>query len=155
MCETPYKTVDTLSTMRDVAMFSSNKQNELCKKMGLSQKMEHEGYDLWKKCFRGDPPSLNKMEAYNKQDIMGAEELYVRIRPWVKSHPNMGLFVEGDGYTCPNCGESNLRWMDKFYVTSVNKYSCFRCDNCNAVGRSRHTAMDKDDKRGLLQGVAR
>jgi hypothetical protein len=151
----PYKVIDTLTVMREVALFSSNKQDELCKKMGLSQKLEHEGYNLWIRCFNADEEALKIMEAYNRQDIMGCEELYVRIRPWIKSHPNMGLFVEGDGYICPNCGGDHLSWMDKFYITSVNKYSCFRCDDCGAIGRSRHTAIDKNEKRHIVQSIAR
>ena len=142
----PYRVVCTLRAMRKEAQFSSNKQDELTKKMGLRPKVEHEGYDLWVKCFNADPEALLTMEEYNKGDILSLEELYVRIRPYIKSHPNMNLFVEGDGECCPNCGNKKISWMDKFYITSVNKYSCFRCDHCGAIGRSRHTSLDKEDR---------
>ena len=142
----PYKVIDTLLVMRREALFSSNKQDELAKTLGLRRKIEHEGLDLWKKCFRGDAKALLKMEEYNRGDILSLEELYVRIRPFIKSHPNMNLFVEGDGNACPNCGGTKISWMDKFYVTSVNKYSCFRCADCGAVGRSRSTAIAKEDR---------
>ena len=142
----PFKVIDTLLVMRKEALFSSNKQEELSKTLGLRRKVEHEGYNLWKKCYYGDPKALLKMEEYNRGDILSLEELYVRIRPFIKSHPNMNLFVEGDGNACPNCGGTKISWMDKFYVTSVNKYSCFRCADCGAVGRSRSTSIAKEDR---------
>jgi len=142
----PYKIIDTLLVMRKEALFSSNKQDELAKKLGFSRKVEHEGYDLWVKCFYADPQALLKMEEYNRGDVLSLEELYVIIRPYIRSHPNMNLFVEGDGNSCPNCGNDKISWMDKFYYTSVNKYSCFRCDNCGAIGRSRDTAIHPDNR---------
>ena len=146
----PYLAIDTLTSVRSVALFSSNKQDELCKKCGLSRKVEHEGYDLWVKCANGDPDALLRMEEYNIGDIMGVEELYVRLRPWIKSHPNMNLFVEGNGDGCPNCGSGHIKWMDKFYVTSVNKYSTFRCRDCGAIGRSRHSSLSKENKPDIV-----
>jgi DNA polymerase III epsilon subunit-like protein len=150
----PYLVIDTLKVMRRQALFSSNKQDFLCKTLGLSRKIEHEGYSLWLKCWHGEEESLAKMLEYNKGDIMGLEELYLRIRPYIKSHPNMNLFVEGDGDACPNCGSKMIRWMDKFYATAVNKYSCFRCDECGSIGRAKTTAIDKDHKIGV-NSVAR
>ena len=142
----PYLIIDTLRIMRKEALFSSNKQGQLAKKFKIKDKLEHEGYQMWVDCFNGDPKALLKMEEYNKGDVLSLEELYVTIRPYIKSHPNMNLFVEGSGYLCPNCGGENIKWMDKFYYTSVNKYSCFRCDDCGAVGRSRETSIDKEDR---------
>jgi len=146
----PYKVVDTLIQMRSQALFSSNKQDELAKKLGFAPKVEHEGYNLWVKCFYGDPDALLKMEEYNKGDIFSLEELYVIIRPYIKSHPNMNLYVEGDGNNCPNCGGTKIGWMDKFYYTSVNKYSTFRCQDCGAVGRARTSALSKDEKPDIV-----
>jgi len=145
----PFKVIDTLQVMRKEALFSSNKQDELAKKLGFSRKMEHEGRKLWRKCFNGDPKALLKMEKYNRGDIMSLEELYVIIRPYIKSHPNMALYVESDGYVCPNCGSENVSWMGKTYDTNVNRYSAFRCE-CGAVGRSRASELDKDTKPELI-----
>jgi len=150
----PIVVIDTLLIMRSVALMSSNKQDELAKRFGLQRKVEHEGYDLWKKCYYGDPESLLKMEEYNRGDVTGLEELYVYIRGWIKNHPNMSLFVEGDGHQCPNCGGSNISWMDKFYYTPMNKYSCFRCGDCGAIGRSPAGALDKTTK-PALRSIAR
>lgn len=145
----PYKIIDTLLVMRKEALFSSNKQDELAKKLGFSRKVEHEGRELWRKCFNGDPQSLLKMEEYNKGDIMSLEDLYVIIRPYIKSHPNMALYVESDGYVCPNCGSENVSYMDKTYNTNVNKFSAFRCE-CGAVGRSRVSELTKEQKPKLV-----
>jgi predicted RNA-binding Zn-ribbon protein involved in translation (DUF1610 family) len=137
-----------------MALFSSNKQDYLTKQLGLTRKVEHEGWGMWIKCWNGEQEALDNMLFYNKGDIMGLEELYMRVRPYIKSHPNMNLFVEGDGNACPNCGSTKIGWMDKFYVTSVNKYSTFRCNDCGAVGRSPSAALTKAQKPNLVS-VAR
>jgi hypothetical protein len=159
----PYLVIDTLIEFRKVAKFSSNKQDELCKKLGLARKVEHEGYDLWIKCFADNRTNdvvlqegLDTMLKYNEGDIMGLEELYLYIRPWIKSHPNMGLFVEGDGSKCPACGSIDITWDDGFYVTKMNKYSTFRC-SCGAIGHApkSESALGRMDNSKLLSTNAR
>ena len=142
----PYLIIDTLRIARKEALFSSNKQGELAKTLHIKDKLEHEGYSLWTRCFNADPQALLKMQEYNKGDILSLEELYIVLRPYIKSHPNMNLFVEGNGDSCPNCGNPDIRWMDKYYYTTVNKYSCFRCNDCGAVGRSRDSSLSKEDR---------
>lgn len=152
----PFKIIDTLQVFRSQALFSSNKQDFLNEKLSLRRKLQHEGYDLWKKCFNGEQEALDHMLKYNEADVFGLEDLYMRVRPWIKSHPNMNLFVDGDGDGCPNCGSKDIEWIDRLYSTSVNQYSCFRCGECGAVGRARESIRNKDKKNKVkLTSIAR
>ena len=92
----PYKTIDTLLHSRKVFNFPSQKLDCVKGYFGLALKMEHEGMDLWKKCVNGYEASLDKMLKYNMRDVTILEELYLRIRPWMKGNPNLGLYIDTD-----------------------------------------------------------
>ena len=143
----PYEVIDTLKVAKRSFAFSSNKLDMLNKSLGLERKIETGGFELWDKCVNGDEKSLRKMEKYNKGDIVALEELYLKLRPWIKSHPNLGLYVEGE--VCPTCGSEEITWKGK-YRTPAGEYKTFRCE-CGAIGRSRHS----ETKKSLQRSVAR
>jgi DNA-directed RNA polymerase subunit RPC12/RpoP len=69
------------------------------------------------------------MIKYNNQDVRGLEDVYLKLRPYIKNHPNLGVIM-GDS-VCPNCGSSHLEEeYNKFYYTSANKFQIYRCMNC-------------------------
>lgn len=100
--------------------------------------------------------SLEKMEEYNKKDVQVLEEVYVKLRPWIKSHPNLALHYDNIESRCPNCGSEHLVWEEgKYYVTPMNRYSAVRCGDCGAVGRSRASAMTTKQRQSLISANAR
>jgi hypothetical protein len=149
----PYQRIDTLEIARREFAFSHNRLDYINKLLGINRKIETD-FSLWERCMEGNKKSLSYMEEYNKNDVGILEETYVRLRPYIKSHPNLGLFVDADSAMCPTCGSIDLRWGGT-YTTSVNKYSAFRCNNCGAIGRSRNTELTKEQKKKILSPVAR
>lgn len=157
MPPSPFVQIDTLKVFQSQMLNTSNKQGELCKKYGFSQKVEHEGIEMWHKCINGDEEALKKMEEYNKGDILGLEELYVAVRPWIKSHPNMSLFyndVKSHSGEC-RCGSTDLVELGSFYTTSVNRYKSYRCNNCFSITRTTHSDLKKEDRIGMRISTAR
>jgi hypothetical protein len=150
----PYRVIDTLSVVRRAFAFSSNKLDYLVKQLNNESKAETGGFKLWKDCMAGDMEALAKMVDYNKKDVAIMEELYVTVRPWIKGHPNVGLYIDTDKTVCTNCGNENLNWGG-YYYTPAGKYASFRCTGCGAIGRSRHMAIDKEDRERLVLSVAR
>ena len=152
----PFEVIDTLLGARKIARFSSNKQDELAKSFGLRRKVEHEGYNLWVKCFNGEPEALLTMEKYNRGDTIGLEDLYLFLRPYLKNHPNLALYMDNVTDTCYKCGSADLSWpKDKFYYTTVNKFPVYQCNNCGGFGRGRHSAMSKDERKHITSPIAR
>lgn len=149
----PYKQIDTLRAARRVFNVPSFKLDEMNEFFGLELKMEHEGFDMWKKCVNRDADALALMLKYNKRDVAILEELYLRIRPWIKGHPNVGLYIDTDETLCTNCGNEDLQWGGHYY-TPAGKYKSFRCNNCGAIGRSRVSDLDKETRARLLLSVA-
>lgn len=153
----PYQVIDTLKAFQRFGAFTSNKQGYLNDVLCLTKKMEHEGIEMWHKCMEGDLDALTNMLDYNKQDVVGLEELYIRVRPWIQSHPNMGLYY-GVSTTdrCHRCNSEDIEWLsDKPYVTPMNRYSSYRCNNCGGVGIARVGELNTQDKKHLTKSVAR
>jgi hypothetical protein len=151
----PYQTVDTLTHARKNFSFTSNKLDYLCKQFGVPGKADNGGLERWIGCIEGDPECLLDMEKYNRQDIVATEELYLAMRTWIKTHPNLALYMNADQTLCYKCGSMDIEWTDKFYYTSVNKYSVYRCKHCGSLGRARETAISKAKKKHITSPVAR
>jgi DNA polymerase elongation subunit (family B) len=151
----PYRVIDTLRVARRQFDFASYKLDYINQLFGLEQK-GHPGYDLWKRSVQGNEDAdvaLQRMRDYCDNDVKILEELYVQIRPWIKGHPNMGLYIDTDGESCTNCGNTELDWRGKYY-TPAGRYLAFRCKSCGAVGRSRTTDIDKEERKRIVLGVA-
>jgi len=137
----PYQVIDTLLHARKRFSITSNKLNYIGKFLGLGEKLDTGGFDLWKRCMEGDSSALEEMETYNIQDVRLLEDVYLELLPFISPHPNVSLFVAEDICTCPSCGSSNLKWEGR-YTTYANTYDAFRCEGCGSIGRSR-TAKPK------------
>jgi len=147
----PFQMIDTLKIARSQFKMTSNKLDYLCKILGLNVKLPTT-FDLWKGCLAGDPKSLNKMSTYCNQDTSILEDLYLKLRPWIKSHPNIALYYENTENRCGNCGSENINAITKKYYTPAGKYQVYRCLDCNSLTRSRQA--DKREKQ-LNRSLAR
>lgn len=132
----PYFSIDTCQIAKKQFGFSSNKLDALAGYFGIEHKL-HTTFDLWKKCLSGDKKALQYMLKYNKKDVVILEEVYLKLRPWIKNHPNIGNLSEEQN-ACASCGSDNINVIEgKYYYTNVGKYPLYRCADCGAVSRGR------------------
>jgi DNA-binding CsgD family transcriptional regulator len=149
----PYRMIDTLTHTRRVFAMSSYKLDYINKFFDLEGKSKHEGFNMWKRCVNGDETALDEMMFYNESDVRALEELYLRIRPWIKGHPPVGLYIDTDGTACTNCGNEDVEWGGA-YFTPAGRYAAFRCNICGAIGRSRTSDLTKEERKMLCLSVA-
>jgi len=149
----PYQTIDTLKIARKQFGFTHNNLNALARVFGFKVKLDT-NFELWKRCIDGDEEALKRMETYNRHDVTLLEEVYLKIRPWIHSHPNLGLYVDSVEPVCSNCLSTNLDKTDKFYYTPTGKYELYNCE-CGAYVRVRQTSVPKDKRKDLVVSVAR
>lgn len=114
--------------------FSSNKLEFLSSTLFNKHKIRTE-FKLWSECLAGNKASLDQMVEYNRYDVILLEELYLKIRPWIKAHPNLGRFEEGDGLRCSYCGHDKLTYVGEYHTT-VHSYESHRCAACGGISRS-------------------
>lgn len=132
----PYYSIDTCKIARKQFGFSSNKLNALATYFHFDHKLDT-SFELWKKCVEGDEQALNYMLIYNKRDVTLLEEVFIKLRPWIKGGPNIGTYLDSTGPICCKCGNNNLKLIDKFYYTTIGKYKLYRCKSCGAISRGR------------------
>lgn len=139
MPPTPFQSIDTLKVVKKMFKFTSNKLDYINKMMGLNRKVDTGGWELWQRCAEHDIKALDKMSKYCDNDVLILEESYIVLRPWIKPHPNIGLFIIDDAECCPSCGSEEIK-MGGVYRTQMAEYYAFRCQDCGALGRQRRAA---------------
>lgn len=140
--------LDTLVVAKQNFRFSSNKMKFLNDQLGIRNKEENSGFPLWRGCSDGDKDSLDTMLHYNIGDIGATEELFYKVRPYVRNF-NVALYNEIIEKQCPVCGSTELTEEGE-YFTSAGKWISYRCSNCKAISRGKENLLNKDKKKSLL-----
>jgi hypothetical protein len=149
----PYITIDTLLQARKSFAFDSNKLDMLCQKFELGQKDETK-FELWVGCKHGDQQSLDYMYKYNRNDVVMLEGLYLYLRPWMTSHPNLALFCDSDMKICNHCMAMVDTTRIGWYTTPVNRFPAYRCE-CGAILRGRLSDVTREERANYLISTAR
>ncbi len=139
----PFKSIDTYLIAKKKFGFTSNKLGDLCRTLGIGSKLSTGGFSLWRKCMRGDKPSWKIMIKYNSRDIMLLEKVYLKMLPFIDSHPNLGVYLDGDDPKCPNCGSNKLQKRGFAYTASF-KYQRVQCTACGAWSKLKGNLINKN-----------
>lgn len=138
----PYKQIDTKKVAKNQLGESSNKLEALARKFGFEGKIKVD-FDLWKACMGGSNDALADMETYNRQDVSVLEEVYLRLLPYIKSHPNYGIYMDVNHPVCSSCGSAELI-PGGYYYTFTGKYRTYQCSRCGSFSRERHSESPKN-----------
>ena len=150
-----YKTIDTLKVARKQFGFTHNNLNALAKVFGFKGKVDVD-FQLWVDCRRGSEEALKLMKEYNERDVLLLEEIYLKLRPWIKGHPNLNLLVEGDESNCPVCLSDNIHIDEgNYYLTSSSKFPVFTCEDCGNSGRTKHSLISREKSKNMLVSISR
>lgn len=134
----PSKIVDTLRIAKAEFRFPSNSLDNIAAYLGLPRKASHSGFELWTRCMAMEDEAFEEMLEYNVQDVVVLEQLYLRLRNWSKTHPNVSLLEAPGVARCVCCGSENLKPVEKkkFY-TGTCAYELVTCGDCGKVNRKR------------------
>lgn len=145
-----YRIEDTLLIARSEFKFPSNKLDSLAQYLGLGEKYETGGFDLWKRCMVGDQSALDKMLEYNKKDVVLLERVYNRLQPYNSKSVNKATFYNDDVVRCTKCGSHNLSVVEKMVTSNLAQYAQYRCNGCGGLSRSRVNSLSKVKRKTLL-----
>lgn len=136
--------VDTLKEVKKIAAFSSNRLDYLGKFL-LGQGKIHVDYSLWLEVMKGSKKAVREMVEYNKVDVIRLEELYLRLRPYMKTHPHLGVLDGLDrNISCPNCGSDHVK-KNGIRVTAAGlKKQEIQCMACGSYHR---VVLPKEEKK--------
>ena len=137
----PYKQVDTVKVAKKEFNFPSNSLEYLSNVLDLPIKKgghkKYPGFELWLGVLRNDPEAWAEIKEYNILDIKTLELLYLKFLPYMRFHPNVGVFEDnGEDHICPKCGSKHVQRRG-FAHTNVGRYQRFQCSSCGGWSRSR------------------
>jgi len=125
----PYKSIDTLKIARKHFQFDSNKLNDLGKYLGVGTKIPHTGAHLWFSCMSGNEKAWRIMRRYNAHDVELLERVYLKLRPFATTHPNLTFFSRAPG--CSHCQSKNTTYRGWIF-TKTGKRKRIQCKDCGA-----------------------
>lgn len=150
----PYSSINSIDTKMVASKnfrFPSNKLDALGTYFGVGNKI-HTEFNLWRDCIAGNSQALIDMEQYNIQDVILLEDVYLKLRPWIKSHPNYNAYIDSNVDLCAACGSTHIKETGRFYYTQVNKYKEYRCE-CGALTRSRKNELNRTKDTALPASI--
>lgn len=144
----PRKSIDTVKVARSVFKFPSNSLRDLGESLGLGTKEKITYADLEDDFMSSNPSRYTKrmMSKYTRTDVDLLERIYLTLRPYMKSHPNLSAYRNG-AFCCTYCGSSSLR-VNKHRTFNTGTYLYYLCNNCGHYPRER--LADKEYDRAAL-----
>ena len=141
--------IDTFLIAKQNFRFGSNKMKFINNELGIRNKMDTDGWPLWKACDKGDPKALKEMLTYNEGDIGATESLFYKVRPYVRNL-NLALYTQSAQEVCPVCGHTE-------YVsagtkpTSAGLWEKVHCTRCGALTRRKENLLWGPEKKKSLR----
>jgi hypothetical protein len=150
---TPYKSIDVFQTISRQFAFTSKSMDYVNYSLELERKKETEGMSLWIRAVSGEENALKDMNLYNIQDVVALQEQYLVVRPWIKNHPNIGLWHESKEPMCGFCGSADIEYVSNLYSTPAGLYKSFRCKDCHAIGRTQEQYLSKEKRKSMGRNI--
>jgi DNA polymerase elongation subunit (family B) len=149
----PVRVIDTLLAVRRNFGFSSNKLAWLSEYLTTNKKSDHKnfpGFHLWLQALEDNPEARKELRKYNIQDVITTEELYIKLRPWIDNHPNMGTYKKNNtNHVCPKCSSNKVQKRG-LSITQAGQYQRFQCSSCGGWSRDKTTILATENRKALL-----
>ncbi len=130
----PHKDIDLYRTVAKKFKFASNKLAHVLSELGLQEKLDTGGHELWVRVMNNDPRAWKQFKRYNIRDVVATEGLLDYIEPWIDQMPNHQLYTDLD--SCPRCGEIGTLTRQGYAYTALGKFQRYLCGSCRGWSRS-------------------
>jgi hypothetical protein len=78
----------------------------------------------------GDAAAWKKMRRYNAHDVTLLERVYLKLRAWHPTHPNLALIdIAGSSTDCPVCESDNVQRRG-YQVLRMRRAARLHCQGC-------------------------
>jgi len=137
----PIPSVDTLKVAKKHFKFTSNRLDYIARILcGHGKLTTPKG--MWEDVMRGDPIALEMMRDYNIVDVEILEDVYLKLRPWMTTHPNLNLMQE-TSLACPICGGLDLK-VHKHRMSRVGMKTQYQCQSCGGYCTDKSTVHSSE-----------
>jgi uncharacterized protein YprB with RNaseH-like and TPR domain/predicted RNA-binding Zn-ribbon protein involved in translation (DUF1610 family) len=127
----PLSQVDTLKEIKKVSAASSNRLDFLGEQLVGQGKLQTTP-GLWHDAMNGKRKAIKEMVEYNKIDVVRLEEVYLRLLPYFKTHPHLGVLEGKPRHSCPKCGSIDIIKHKVRVTASGNQRQQVQCQDCGS-----------------------
>lgn len=139
----PTKYIDTKKIAKRYFRFQNNTLDNLGEELGFGGKTQITYKDLWVPAYlQGDKKSWKLMDEYCKNDVDKTTKIYLKMRPFMRSHPNLAR-ITGEFDSCPRCGGFDYR-VKAYRTTDVSRYKQYYCNTCGGYFSDRKAITETD-----------
>ena len=128
-----YRTLDTLKKARSSFNFNSNRLDYIAKFLGVGAKLEHEGFNMWVECVKGNKDALDKMVEYCDMDIIVLEDVYYVLENYILNNTHSGVHNGKLKASCPNCASENVGLLKNAVTAKGTIKRVLECNSCDYV----------------------
>ena len=134
----PHRDIDLIRTVRRFRPFSKSLAHVTAQLEVGDGKFDSGGQATWTACCEGDERARRLMKKYCRQDVKVTEQLYFKLLPWIKNHPNPLLYMGevAEGRFCGICAHDELD-RDGWHVAATRRYPLYRCRRCQGWSKAR------------------
>ena len=117
--------IDIFKSVRQLGLIC-NKLDYVAPLLGLGGKVKHDGLQLWLDVMDGCPKAQSRMARYCAGDVRLTEQVYEKVRPYIRTHP---FLAETGRDLCGTCGSHRLqaRGIHKTKASTRQRYCCQAC----------------------------
>lgn len=143
-----YRSIDTLKKARQFFKFASNKLDFLGQNFEVGRKLQHAGFDLWRRCQEGETKAIRKealkeMVDYCEQDVILLEDVYNVMMPYIDHNTNFAVLKHGyqGKWRCPECGsdEVQLSHTDTTPMGYIKRHMRCKCKKTYHISNLSYT----------------
>ena len=125
--------IDTCQVAWDNFLMHSNRLAAWLEYLDCQHEKRAMRTDDWLHAAHGCPKAMKAVKDRAKYDVLGLEEVFRHMRPWIKNEPARGLFVDGIG--CISCGSTKLQHRGS-QTTRTRRYARLHCQDCGKWQRT-------------------
>lgn len=118
--------IDLEKAARAYFRFHSNKLDYIVRYLGIGNKVEHEGFGLWRKVMEGDEKARRRMVKYCAGDLDITEKLYNEMGPHIENHPAIRAL---GSKACVFCHSTRTQKRGPRYTAcfEIQRHQCKDC----------------------------
>ena len=126
----PYKPhLDLWDVAKKNFKLHSNRLQAWSEFLGCGQRKSSIEFDHWLRAALGNKKSLECIVDHCYRDVLVLEEVFLKMRPWVKDEPALQLFDPKAEGACPSCGSFHLQSRG-YQVSKTRRYKRYQCMDC-------------------------
>lgn len=128
--DTRVKHIDMWKVVRSKMRLSSSRMDNIAEFLGTVRKQVVSS-KLWAYAWSGNYAALKEMADYCKGDVDTLEDIYIKLRPLITTHPALFIRKTKEEILCTTCGSGETVKLG-FWCAQQKTYQKHMCKGCGS-----------------------